>query len=1191
MCTDNNTSKDSCCQSGRSMIEILAVICLIVLLSVGSLLLYSYVIAKNQANTIQTMSNERAASIMTSPALASAAVGEVLSALGFADEENGYNWKQTKLSKDTFVVNVSVVRKKACEILLGMDFSYLERMEVNGKCAWAPEGDVCDYNAECLESGNEFAFIYNGLSLRRAAVCTKQQTPCGLTCCNQGTHCIKSGGRGSFSRCCLNATDVACEGGCCPKGATCCGSNCCEGNQVCCNDACHAPCVGEGLSGQRDGEDCSCACDETKGFRKIDGVCRCEANKHVENGECVCDSVACDTSTGAYIDTDCQCKCPAGKVSAGGGRCVECVSKDDCNAENCEECIDNECKGQCCIDAKDSCSEGDKCCDNLPCTDGVCCAGTKASCGNEDDCCNDDFSCTGGVCCAPKGVECSAPTDCCDESLGCDKTTGSESVCCVLKQSEGCDTRNDCCGGIACTDGTCCTDRKDTCTSTDECCYNLPCTDGSCCAPLGNTCESVDDCCLGEGKKEYACQGTCCVPFGELKCKPISEEDTKGYCCGDYSCVNEKCCLPLKTEGCSDTLQDCCGDMPCTDGKCCVPLKAQCNDATECCDESNACTVAHGEETVCCIPKKGTGCGTDDESCCNGMTCTDNMCCVPLQKACEAKDECCNEKAECDVNVKKVTSKTETVCCLPLQQQGCSMAEDCCNGISCTGDTCCIDVAQECTTSEECCGYDEQSGVGKICKENVDKCCSSDGWCELETECEACCTHSETPECSWERTGSSATAWVGKCKKPTSTEKPVYGYDPVQTQEMRCCTEGEYLVPTFTSAISQQGQLVEGEMFCCPDRNGEHGTVAGGEDDVMKYAYYSKAEGKCMLLDECPTPYDGVVLILDMSGSMKSGKPNYYEIVKDSLKDVFNQNEYDWKQIKVGIYTYGSGSETILKYDTYSQKSLILAVDSLQTKGDTCTGCGLKEAIEGSLGRGDNAPLFILMTDGAENVYPGTGNKYCGLTRGLYLNIKNAGLTPSYCMTYEGEMRGINVPVNDDYYVVPQEYTSSGSIDGPYVSVPASFRTYPYIYTNSSGQQGRMDVTFSMTAITKREVVGNKVVLRGYDDNARFNASGNLVYKTDPSAIENKKVYVRTEGTLTSDVYKTALDYVKEIMDSCDAFGGYNILAYSIGANYLSSSGIRSGVLTDADSIRATFADAFRVFENCIPPKEAEKCD
>jgi len=64
MCTNNN-SKDSCCQSGRSMVEILAVICIIVLLSVGSLLLYSYVIAKNQANTIQTMSNERAASIMT----------------------------------------------------------------------------------------------------------------------------------------------------------------------------------------------------------------------------------------------------------------------------------------------------------------------------------------------------------------------------------------------------------------------------------------------------------------------------------------------------------------------------------------------------------------------------------------------------------------------------------------------------------------------------------------------------------------------------------------------------------------------------------------------------------------------------------------------------------------------------------------------------------------------------------------------------------------------------------------------------------------------------------------------------------------------------------------------------------------------------------------------------------------------
>ncbi|MBQ4084546.1 MAG: hypothetical protein IJC30_02680 [Alphaproteobacteria bacterium] len=845
MCTNNN-SKDSCCQSGRSMVEILAVICIIVLLSVGSLLLYSYVIAKNQANTIQTMSNERAASIMTSPALANAAVNEALTALGFADEDNGYHWKHTKLSKDTFVVNVSVVRKKACEILMGMDFSYLERMEINGKCAWAPAGEVCDNNAECSESGNEFAFVYNGLSLKRAAVCTKQQVPCGLTCCNKDNeHCIQSGGRGSFSRCCPNKTDVACEGGCCPKGATCCGSNCCTGNQVCCNDACHSPCVGEGLSGQRDGEDCSCACDETRGFKKIDGLCRCEANKHVENGECVCDSVACDTSTGAYIDENCQCKCPAGKVFDGNGRCVECVSKDDCNAENCEECIDNECKGQCCIDAKDSCEAGDKCCGNLPCTDGVCCAGTKASCGSADDCCNDEFSCSNGVCCAPKGTECSAPTDCCDESLGCDTTTGVENVCCVLMQSEGCTSRNECCGGIACTDGTCCTDRKDACTNENECCHGLPCTSGSCCAPLGNTCQSKDDCCFASNNKEYECQGTCCVPFGEIKCEPVDENDTKGYCCDNYSCVNNRCCLPLKAEGCSDTLQDCCGNTPCTDGKCCVPLQSLCTDANECCDEGNACTVAHGTENVCCIPKRGEGC-TENEDCCNKMMCTDGACCVPLRNSCTDKSDCCEVNAECDVNVQKASASAESVCCLPLQQNGCSATEDCCNGVACTEGTCCTDIAQECTASEECCGYDEQSGTGNVCKESVNRCCSSDGWCRTENECEECCKYSETPICTWGNTGgSSSTAWTGTCDKPKNNNVTVYGYDPAQNQEMRCCVEGEYLVPAFTGAINIPGaSIVKDEMFCCPDRNGEHGTVAGGEDDVMKYAYYNQAEGK-----------------------------------------------------------------------------------------------------------------------------------------------------------------------------------------------------------------------------------------------------------------------------------------------------------------------------------------------------------
>jgi hypothetical protein len=188
-------------------------------------------------------------------------------------------------------------------------------------------------------------------------------------------------------------------------------------------------------------------------------------------------------------------------------------------------------------------------------------------------------------------------------------------------------------------------------------------------------------------------------------------------------------------------------------------------------------------------------------------------------------------------------------------------------------------------------------------------------------------------------------------------------------------------------------------------------------------------------------------------------------------------------------------------------------------------------------------------------------------------------------------MRGLEVPLYDDNYVIPQEYTDSGSIDGTYKKVPASFKNYPYVYTDVNGVVRTMDVKFRMTAITKREVVGNKVVLRGYDDNARFNANGELVYKTDPSAIANKRVYVRTEGNLTNDVYMTALDYVKEIMAACDVFGGGNITAYSIGGNYLKSSGINGGLLNDEAGIKNAFAAAFKVFENCIPPKEAVKCD
>ena len=89
----------------------------------------------------------------------------------------------------------------------------------------------------------------------------------------------------------------------------------------------------------------------------------------------------------------------------------------------------------------------------------------------------------------------------------------------------------------------------------------------------------------------------------------------------------------------------------------------------------------------------------------------------------------------------------------------------------------------------------------------------------------------------------------------------------------------------------------------------------------------------------------------------------------------------------------------------------------------------------------------------------------------------------------------------------------------------------------------------------------------------------------------NHPVNVKTTGTLTGKVYASALDNVRKINTACSAFGGRNIYAYSLGGDYLGKSGlVQTGVLTDKEAIKRAFEGAFAAFENCIPPKETQKC-
>lgn len=1242
-----NTSKGSCCQSGRSMIEILGVVCLIGVLSVGSLLLYSYVIAKNQANTIQTMANERAASIMTSPSLANAAVNEVLEAVGFASKENGYEWEHRKVSKNTFMVGVSGVRKRACEILIGMDFSYLEKLTLNDKCVWAQDDEICDGNARCSESGNTFAFVYNGLSLKRAAVCTKQQKQCGLECCESYEYCIKSGGRMSASRCCANKTDIVCDGGCCPQGATCCGENCCTGTQTCCNDTCYSPCVGVGYSGQRDSEDCSCACDEEKGFVKKEGVCQCPEGKTMDgSGKCVCvwDSILCDETTGATKNEGtCECECPGGKHLY-LGRCVECVETSDCDPAKCQTCEGNVCVGQCCVDLGDECVEGTPCCDSLPCTDGTCCVGMNGDCfGNKDNCCNDELDCHAERgCCAPLGVSCSGSENCCDDALGCSQTTGSESVCCVTLQKEGCSKEADCCGGITCTEGTCCIDKQKSCLDQSECCNGLSCTKaqgdttGTCCQPLGVACRDEEDCCLGKDKEVYTCEGTCCVPFGDIECVPVDENDTKGYCCGNYSCVGHRCCLPPRSTGCSTDLQDCCGGVACTEKEdgavCCQPINTVCSSADVCCDENHDCAkvydvdnseiVLFEDNTVCCIPKKGIGCSENDD-CCGNMACTDGACCIFLQNSCSEASDCC--LGTCSSNTRKETD--EQVCCLETQTTGCRETADCCGGISCTMNnsdmgTCCMDVTEECFANDECCGYVASSNdnEGYYCKgftnTKAGNCCPSAGWCSSENdECEICCTASNVPECTW--SDATDSGWVGTCNK-SATDDAVYGYGydspNLEHPEMRCCKEGEYLVPGFTDAISQDGKITN-RKYCCPDEN-ESSVAVTSEDNIMKFAYYDETAQKCSMLGECPVSYDGIVLILDISISMTD--QNKFKTIKSALSNIFNSTDYNWNEIKVGIYPFNARSQTGLEYGKYAPEKLLEKLDNIEEilgTGDdatrTCIGCGLKAAAKDVLASGSNAPLFIVMSDGEENIYPklsGTGKDTC---------VRNASFTGNVnsemCLVADknaGKLDGFAMPEKDgNGYPYATQYVSSyikgSEIDdkeyedisdnGVLVYAWDGKSENPYIYNE-------MYVRPSITNdVTEMEDENGNLYVKGKDltlqhGNNLGGTEEGKIYKLVskdtkvkvPSRNTSRGLHVRFKKENIGE-YASARYYINEINEACENVSSvelYTMTKVTADENF----GI-TFVLKSASEIAARLTEAFAKFKNCIPPKGTTTCE
>lgn len=190
-----------------------------------------------------------------------------------------------------------------------------------------------------------------------------------------------------------------------------------------------------------------------------------------------------------------------------------------------------------------------------------------------DDCC-EGLECLSGVCCSPDGNSCSSNAECCSASC----INGLCGQCADIGGS--CGSNSDCCTGLSCDASTCkdCT-QGTSCSVDGDCCSGFRCESGSC---EVNPCPPGENFCNDPGEPDNC-------PIGQV-CAPDCESCT---CPADAPCST-----PGGSEGCADPLvcaEDCSGCVCPLGAACDVPgemggcgLGEVCNDLCECacaCDQ------------------------------------------------------------------------------------------------------------------------------------------------------------------------------------------------------------------------------------------------------------------------------------------------------------------------------------------------------------------------------------------------------------------------------------------------------------------------------------------------------------------------------------------------------------------------------------------------------------------------------
>ncbi len=627
------------CQSGRTLLEMLAVLAIVGVLSIAALAGFMYAMNKIRAN--DTMRDVNLWALRATETEQTYQTGQTIPTddIGYKST-HGYDIAAVAAGNNLFAVELFGLSDKVCRLLLEMAASsYVVEATHDGM----GNGVQFDGNDTSVCANEPTLYFYFDSNMNKPTDVCLPACGVGETCCNNG--CYPTDGLCGSLCACPTGTECKGDGLCCLPESEPCNGTCCPASQICTNGSCSCP---QGATINEEGQ---CVCPS--GSMLVDNKCQsviCTGSgsnytcTDINGNRC---GTGCNEDGSTCWTGHCQNYCPKGTVyryipSLNYYGCVNPDTGVYCyfingNTYTCY--LEDKCGSQCPADGQ-NCSVGD--CQNLcpvndskgnPITWDYYNRTTTYACFNENtdmtcykaynriECYKNDIYC--GFC-DLSGENCTINT--CSECKD-----NQEKVC--PADNPSCTESEKVCPETNCPDGTTWTQKGNN--------YVCERPDGFYCYPIEKVywrCLSPDDqicgrCYEGTG---HSCQFGLC----ENTCPDHLTYAYAGSAAMTYGCydsVTGVTCYPYESwYNCTKNNQQCgtrCTDYYATGCPLCLsdatcPSGTYINDAKDQCTNSQTDVVCNilGTDARAC--KKdgfycGSGCNLDGTNCTTGL-CTDS---------------------------------------------------------------------------------------------------------------------------------------------------------------------------------------------------------------------------------------------------------------------------------------------------------------------------------------------------------------------------------------------------------------------------------------------------------------------------------------------------------------------------------------------------------------------------------------